>query len=61
MDDQRLRQQYEETGGLLDVLQDPEVLRKVIEAEDACRAAIADELNSSKVSTLLNQECLCYV
>jgi hypothetical protein len=40
MDDQRLRQQYEETGDLLDVLDDPEFLREMIEAEDACGGAI---------------------
>lgn len=40
MDDQRLRQQYEETGDLLDVLQAPEVLREMIEAEDACGGVI---------------------
>ena len=40
MDEQRLRQQHEQTGDLLDVLQDPEVLREMIEAEDACGGVI---------------------
>ncbi|MCY6490845.1 hypothetical protein [Leptolyngbya sp. GGD] len=40
MDDQRLRQQYEATGNLLDVLYDSEVLQEMIEAEDTCGGAI---------------------
>lgn len=40
MDDQRLRQQYEATGNLLDVLYDSEVLQEMIQAEDTCGGAI---------------------
>lgn len=40
MDEQRLRQQYEETGDLLDLLDDSEFLREMIEAEAACGGEI---------------------
>lgn len=40
MDEERLRQQYEQSGNLLDVLRDPEMLQEMIQAEEACGTTI---------------------
>jgi hypothetical protein len=40
MNEERLRQQYEQSGNLLDVLRDPEMLQEMIQAEEACGATI---------------------
>jgi hypothetical protein len=40
MDDRKLQEHYERTGDLMSVLDDPEILREMIETEDACMGAI---------------------
>ena len=40
MDDLRLRQHYEQTGNLLDVLHDPDVMQDVIQLEAECASSI---------------------
>jgi hypothetical protein len=40
MDDHRLREQYEKTGNLMDLLRDPDFLREMVQAEDECMGTI---------------------
>lgn len=40
MNEEKLRQQYEQSGNLLDVLRDPEILQEMICSEEACGATI---------------------
>lgn len=40
MNEERLRQQYEQSGNLLDVLRDPEILQEMIRAEEECGATV---------------------
>lgn len=40
MDEQKLRQQYAQTGNLLDAFEDSDFLQAMLEAEDACGGEI---------------------
>lgn len=40
MDEQKLRQQYEQTGNLLDAFKDSDFLQDMIQAEEACEGEI---------------------
>ncbi len=40
MDEQKLRQQYEQTGNLLDAFQDSDFLQDMLQAEEACGGEI---------------------
>lgn len=40
MDNRQLREHYEKTGNIMDVFNDPDVLRKMVQAEDECMGMI---------------------